>query len=74
MPADAFFPIKDMKAIEVRFGSNNDSRNDSTGVMAGYATYIKGTVNEKGKCTHVSQLLPFRHIAITADRSYNSFT
>ena len=64
MPADAFFLIKDMKAIEVRFGSNTDRTNDSTGVMAGYATYIKGTVNGKLTCTRVIQLLPFRHIAI----------
>ena len=50
MPADAFFPMNDMQTIEVRFGSNNDRRNDGTGVMAGYATYIKGNVNDKLKC------------------------
>ena len=48
----------------MRFGSNTDRTNDSTGVMAGYATYIKGTVNGKLTCTRVIQLLPFRHIAI----------
>ena len=37
--------------------------------MAGYATYIKGTFNDKLKCTHeVSQLLPFKYVAFKADR------
>ena len=41
----------------MRLGSNTDRRYDGTGVMAGYAIYIKGTVNDKVKCAHVSQLL-----------------
>ena len=67
MPDDAFFPIKDMKTIEVRFGSNDDKL-IGTGVMAGYATYKIGTVNNI-KCTHESKLTADLPISCTFMRS-----
>ena len=44
LPDIPFFAIKSMQAIEVKFESNRDTVDDSTGVMAGYATYKEGTV------------------------------
>ena len=44
LPDIPFFAIKSMRAIAVKFESNGDTVDDSTGVMAGYATYKEGTI------------------------------
>ena len=44
LPDILFFAIKSMQVINVKFESNGDTVDDSTGVMAGYATYKEGTV------------------------------
>ena len=57
MPDVAFLTIKAMQSLQVYFRSNQDNR-DGPGVIAGYATFKKGTVNNPSViCCPNSQLL-----------------
>ena len=44
-PDVSFFPVKSMKAVEVRFKANANEF-VGNGVIAGYATYKEGTVKK----------------------------
>ena len=40
-----FIVLKNMTAVGLRFSSNDVDTPDGTGFMAGYATYVEGTVS-----------------------------
>ena len=44
LPAE-FFVIKNVTAIGLLFSSNDDPSDKGTGFMAGYATYVEGTIS-----------------------------
>ena len=37
--------MKNMRTIALKFSSNADDFHDGTGFMAGYATYVEGTIS-----------------------------
>ena len=44
LPSD-FFVIENVTAIRLLFSSNDDPSDRGTGFMAGYATYVEGTIS-----------------------------
>ena len=44
LPFD-FFVIENVTAIHLNFSSNDDPSDKGTGFMAGYATYVEGTIS-----------------------------
>ena len=44
LPSD-FFVIENVTAIHLNFSSNDDPSDKGTGFMAGYATYVEGTIS-----------------------------
>ena len=44
LPSD-FFVIENVTAIRLLFSSNDDPSDKGTGFMAGYATYVEGTIS-----------------------------
>ena len=42
---DNFFVIENVTAIRLLFSSNDDRGDKGTGFMAGYATYVEGTIS-----------------------------
>ena len=42
---DNFFVIENVTAIHLLFSSNDDPSDKGTGFMAGYATYVEGTIS-----------------------------
>ena len=44
LPSD-FFVIENVTAIHLLFSSNDDPSDRGTGFMAGYATYVEGTIS-----------------------------
>ena len=42
---EEFFVMKNMMAVGLHFFANDDAQYDGTGFMAGYVTYVKGTIS-----------------------------